>query len=680
MSSKLPPEFLAETKKVIELQSLLMNLKGKNINKIIEQLTSSPDFNIFQFVHNVFIAAEYRPFSIPELVELCLHIKHLNSLLLQILSNPKILNIEQMYFLSACRDAGIITDEQIRDAIYEKSYDEELFKSCFYNTNAPELIPLKGEDIEDAIRSDSISKLEECFSKNQFYQIDYRIRPSIQYGCHFLRSQPTLIQYAAFCGSLNIFKYLLEKGANIDLKDLNDRTLAQFAMAGGNKEIIDILKSRRVDFRGTMKFAARFHRNDLFEFIDDDPIPILHHCTASNNVDLILRCLDHGSNVNQPDLLNSNTPIEIAAQFNSLDALQIFLHHRLVNVNAKNKDNQTCLHIASGNDYVEFVRLLINNDFVQQRLTDSKGRMPIHIAAENGHVDVVELFLMKGNVTVNARTDYGATPLHMALETGDLPMIEYLLDCKGVDAEAKTLTFETPIHCAAQNRRSKAVHLLLARADVDPNPRDKDGWTPLHYSTQNCDVETIEILLSSDKTNINIQNAMGLTPLHLAAKMGNAEIIDLLLNSPDKDIDINIADKDGWTALHFASKSGNPDVVNSILAYKGKSKININATDNAGWTPLHDAVKYQNHDIIEILLQQDGINVNATTKSKWVPLHIAYLNHDQKTKDLLEKMDGIIKDAKDSEGRTPEDLGKIPVFGSEENEGSTPKMIYFNGC
>lgn len=679
MTSKLSPELLTEAKKLIDLQSILMNIKGKNIDNIVDQLISSSNFNLFQFVHNVFIAAEYRPFSIPDLINLCLHIKNLKPLLLQILSNPKILNIEQMYFLSVCRDAGIISDEEVKEAVYEKTYDEELFKSCFYNTNTPELIPLKGEDIEDAIRADSVPDLEKCFANNQFYQIDYRIRPSIQFGCHFLRSQPTLIQYSAFCGSINIFKYLLENGANIDLKDLQGRTLAQFAMAGGNKEIIGILKSKRVDFVGTMKFAARFHRNDLFEFIDDDPIPILHHCTASNNVDLILKCLDHGSNVNQPDLLNSNTPIEIAAQFNSLDALQIYLHHRLVNVNAKNKDGQTALHIASSNDFIEFVRLLIENEFVQQRITDLKGRMPIHVASENGHVDIVELFLSKGCVTVNARTDYGATPLHMALESGDIGMIEYLLDVEGVDAEAKTLTFETPLHCAAQHRRSKAAHLLLAH-DIDPNPQDKDGWTPLHYSTQNCDPETIEILLSSEKTKIDVKNSMGLTPLHLAAKMGNTEIVDIFLNCPEKSLDINIADKDGWTALHFAAKSGNPEVVNSILSFQGQSKVNINAPDNAGWTPLHDAVKYQNHDIVEILLKQDGINVNAKTKSYWVPLHIAYLNHDQKTKDMLEAMPGIIKDAKDSEGRTPEDLGKIPMFGSEENEGSSPKMIYFNGC
>ena len=110
-----------------------------------------------------------------------------------------------------------------------------------------------------------------------------------------------------------------------------------------------------------------------------------------------------------------------------------------------------------------------------------------------------------------------------------------------------------------------------------------------------------------------------------------------------------------------------------------KAGIEINKPDKAGWTALHDAVKYQNHQVVEMLLSQPGIDVNARTLMQWVPLHIAYLNHDQVTKDLLLSMPGILKDPKDSEGRSPEDLGKIPVFGGEMvDEYAT--MVYFNGA
>lgn len=675
MTKFLSPEVIEKVNKVASLQTLLLNISNENLDDVINRLTST-DLNIFQLLHNVMIVAEYRPFSIPNLVQLCSHIENIKPLLLRKLSNPKILNLEQIYFLSKCRDAGIIQDNEVIDSIEGKSYDEEIFKSCFFNNGESDLIPIDGESIEEAIRHDSISELEACFNENQYYQLDYRIRPSIQFGCHFLRNQPTLIQYAAFCSSFNVFKYLLEKGANIDLLDLNNRSLAQFAMAGGNKDIIELLKQKRVSFNGVMKFAVRFHRNDLFEFVDDDPIPLLHHCTASNNVSLVLNCIEHGLNVNQPDILNSNSPIEVAAFFNSLDCLEIFLNHRLVNVNAKNKDGQTALHIAASKDFIEFVHLLLDNELVQTRLSDIKGRMPIHVAAENGHVDIVQLFFEKVHMPINVRTDYGSTVLHLALNSGDLPMIKYLLGVEGIDIEARTLRDETPLHCAAQGQQSKAAYLLLAH-NVDPNVKDADGWTPLHYATQNSDQETVEILLACEKTDINVRNNSGWTPLHLASKKGDFEIVQMLFEANGKKIDINLGDNAGWTALHFASKSGNPEIVDAILHYPG---VNINIEDQAGWTPLHDAVKYQNHDVIRILLNNPQINVNAKTKSMWVPLHIAYLNHDQETKTMLEQKPGIIKDAKDSEGRTPEDLGNIPLFGSEEIDDSAPKLHYFNGC
>ena len=663
-------EVLDEANKVSTLQSELLNLSSSNVNEVASRLKN---LNLYQFLRNVFITAEYRPFEIPHLVSLCSKVSNLKPLILQTLSNPRILNLEQMYFISKCRDAGIISNDEVKEAVEGKIMDEEIFKSCFFNDKSPELIPLEGEDIEKPIHDDDPQTLEKLIKEKRGYQIDYRIPPSMQFGCHFLRNQPTLIQYAAFCGSVKVVKYLLEHGANLDLKDLNGRTLAQFAVAGGNKEIIALFKERRVEFIGTMKYAVRFHRNELFEYIEDDPIPILHHCTASNNVELVLKCLENGSDINQPDKLDSNTPIGVAAEFNALDVLHIYMNIKNVNVNAKNKYGSTALHIASKNDFIEFVRVLLTHELIQPRLTDEQGKMALHVAAENGHIDVVQLFLENGCVTVNSRTNYGATPLHMAIYNGEVELAHFLLTVNGVDIEATTLTDETPIHFAAQHNRVGAIELLLA-SGADPNVHDKDGWTPLHYATQNVYMEALQKLLLSEKIDVNARNRAGWTPLHIASKMGNAEIVEILLAT--NQIKINEADNDGWTALHFASKTGIPEVVASILKYPG---IEINKPDKAGWTALHDAVKYQNHQVVEMLLSQPGIDVNARTLMQWVPLHIAYLNHDQVTKDLLLSMPGILKDPKDSEGRSPEDLGKIPVFGGEMvDEYAT--MVYFNGA
>ena len=95
-------EVLDEANKVSTLQSELLNLSSSNVNEVASRLKN---LNLYQFLRNVFITAEYRPFEIPHLVSLCSKVSNLKPLILQTLSNPRILNLEQMYFISKCRDA-----------------------------------------------------------------------------------------------------------------------------------------------------------------------------------------------------------------------------------------------------------------------------------------------------------------------------------------------------------------------------------------------------------------------------------------------------------------------------------------------------------------------------------------------------------------------------------------------
>ena len=64
-----------------------------------------------------------------------------------------------------------------------------------------------------------------------------------------MKCKPTLIEYAAFYGSVKIFKYLLL------MKIEKNRYLALFAVAGGNNEIIHICEQNKCDFRNAIKIA-----------------------------------------------------------------------------------------------------------------------------------------------------------------------------------------------------------------------------------------------------------------------------------------------------------------------------------------------------------------------------------------------------------------------------------------
>ena len=73
----------------------------------------------------------------------------------------------------------------------------------------------------------------------------------------------SLIEYAAFFCAIDVFKYLLLKGAVLS------ENLASCSVAGGHYEIIHILEQNGIKFNTTdlLNVAIEYHRNDIVEYM-----------------------------------------------------------------------------------------------------------------------------------------------------------------------------------------------------------------------------------------------------------------------------------------------------------------------------------------------------------------------------------------------------------------------------
>jgi ankyrin repeat protein len=80
-----------------------------------------------------------------------------------------------------------------------------------------------------------------------------------------------------------------------------------------------------------------------------------------------------------------------------------------VDVNVRDKDNNTPLHVTNNPEVAEL--LLKNGADLNARNKD--GWTPLYLAAQQGHADVAELLIRNG-ADVNARNKYNETPLHSA--------------------------------------------------------------------------------------------------------------------------------------------------------------------------------------------------------------------------------------------------------------------------
>jgi cytohesin len=667
-------DVLAEAQSIVGLQSALMTISAATIDSAKAILLSSglPPQRILQ---NFLFAAEYRCQSITSLVALCRTLDNFKEHLLERLARTWELNSEHLYFFYSCMQASIFSKEEAT-AVISQSENSPFITAFFGEASVSKSgqLSMDRDEFEEPIQLNDLPRLSSLFESGHL-AVDSRVRQSVQFGCHLLRDHPTLAQYAAFWGALDCFRFLVDHGANLNFKDDKGRTVAQFAVAGGHPEIVSICQSK-TDFSGVLTMASRCHRNDFFRsfpFSDTDALPLLHHCSVANNIELILHLVNSGGDVNQVDVVG-NTALHMATGYNAIDAVWLLAKHPKALVNARNKkDGSTPLHVAASSGFVECIDLLLAHELVNQRIGDNQGRLPLHVAAENGHDEAIAALVATGTVTLNTRTDYGASVLHIALREGNLGLVGFLLEQEGIDVNAKTLSNETVLHCAARFGREGAIRTLVRRVEV--NPKDDDGWTPLHYATQGKFQETVDLLLEVPTIQVNAVNNAGRTALHIAVQQENVELVQRFLDCPA--VDVNQRDHGGWSPLHLAAKSGALVLVEMLLDVDG---IEVNAGDKAGWTPLHNAVKYMHHGVTRKLLERPEIDVNVRAQGGWTPLHLACLNRDKEGEALLTAFPGVIVDAKDDEGRTPADLAQIAVFGrggDDEDAGPIDLSVYF---
>ena len=164
-------------------------------------------------------------------------------------------------------------------------------------------------EINIILKNDDLESLQQ-FAASQDFDFNQPSKPSIFELSMFCQTDPTIIQIAAFYGSVNCFKYLFLNGADNTKCDDEGKTTVQFAIAGGKNEIIRILQRENFDFSGAANIATLYHRNEIFrwiydtivndvKFVDEGHGTLLESSCGSNNLEVFRFCMERGTDVNQ---------------------------------------------------------------------------------------------------------------------------------------------------------------------------------------------------------------------------------------------------------------------------------------------------------------------------------------------------------------------------------------------
>lgn len=205
-------------------------------------------------------------------------------------------------------------------------------------------------------------------------------------------SKETVLLVAAANGHTDIFKKLIEYGANLALP--NPHPLYA-ATANKHYEIADII----LNYYDLDETYNKFGGLDINETAILSAIDKSFIAAAKNNDATALQLLlKHNAKFRSPVISNGDHPLYIAATRNYWEIAELLLQERWMDPNSLFDDNETALFPAAMHGSLETIQVLIKHGAELHRQA-SQGQSVLHEAALYGHLDVVK-FLVKTDPTL----------------------------------------------------------------------------------------------------------------------------------------------------------------------------------------------------------------------------------------------------------------------------------------
>jgi ankyrin repeat protein len=465
------------------------------------------------------------------------------------------------------------------------------------------------------IRADDIDGLRVAATSPSF-NIETRILPTVYTPSNFLQGHPTLIHVAAFFGSINCFRFLLVNGADLRTTDHNFVTLPQFAVAGGNVEIVRLCQQYDLDFFGAIHTAITFHRNELFEWLAGSASPdfsvldlsgqtLLHAACDSNNLYAVDTALRAGLDVNG-QTFNQGTPLCIAVGRGFVDTVRYLLTVPTIDVNPRCRGGQTPFHLAAEHGDIVTAKYLLAHADVDVDAVCDTGMSALFSAITNDRLRFARFLLDLPGVDVNRRQSEGFTPLMASLLHERVRISKMLINDSRVDVNLSSGAHRTALWIAIKHRHFSAFKCLLKRPDIDLSGRSENGGPYLNAAVWKNDAAMVEMLLSKPGVDVNEPDGQGMTLLHNAATFDRRDVVRALLTSPT--IDVNLRTAALSTALHIAAASGFAEIVQLLV---DRSDTDVNAVATVWGTAMHTAVCNGHLDVVRILCTRTDIDLTV---------------------------------------------------------------------
>jgi ankyrin repeat protein len=434
---------------------------------------------------------------------------------------------------------------------------------------------------------------------------------------------------------------LIQRGADVNAKDMNGDTPLMVSAVGGKIAQIDLL----------LGHGARVNDSNK------DGITPLMLAVQSRHEDVVRNLIKAGADIEAEDL-EGHSAITRAVWMeisHILDALRAGVSSRkhFLDLVSRAKLERNILEATAENNLSKVRRLVAAGASLNARNDSGTGLLQMAVA--RGQLHLVQFFLEHG-ANPNAQDMRGLSVLMLASVTGTPDIVKLLIQA-GAKIDQKDESGRTALlySLAASSRipLDNIVSMLLA-AGADVNASDKNGIDGLALLCVTEQWELVLKLLSAgakeklSSCSLQASSALGTTAdieslielgvdvnrrqkgtevaaLHIAATAGRADVVALLLKARANP---NLLDSNGATPLIRAAEAGNIDVVRTLLEFKPDLNVAALSRDfHDRGTALHVAINSHRDDIAGLLIDE-GANVDAVDARRETPLMSATLRRN----------------------------------------------------
>ena len=312
----------------------------------------------------------------------------------------------------------------------------------------------------------------------------------------------TALMKAARQGHIEVVRFLVEQGADLNTRNRQEQDALILAAAGGHLAVATFLIDRGVSPSRSLSPLNYNYSNG--------PQIALEWAAYNGHLDMVRLLLEVIGAFDRP---NPNQSLGWAASRGHLDVARLLLEHG-ARVNS------------------------------QPYGVSRQGPSALMLAAYSGHLEMVR-FLLERGADIHARE----TEIWRIRETPFGPVIDELIGSSALDV-------------AIAQGHAEVVRLLLEHwmAIYGADGQDLRGRTTLMYAAYAGDLEMARLMLENGAP-VNVQTDVGTTALMFAAAYGHMEVVRFLV---ENGADIHIQNGYGYTALSLAEERGHQEVVDFL--------------------------------------------------------------------------------------------------------------------